>query len=112
MLSKFSVSLTLGFFATSAAADVWYHRSLTGEDAQARFITDQAECAHDAQTLSPTRQITQQEHLQAIQRNLGCLPPYCAPEPLLAPGLYGDVRQNRKLYGACMYQRGWELRSE
>ncbi len=107
-----SVLMALCVFATHATAQVWYHRSLSGDDARARFVTDRAECEHYAQTLSPVRVFTSQDILAITQRNLGCMAPFCNPEPMPMAGVYGNVQEHRELFGACMYQRGWSERTQ
>ena len=92
---------------------IWFKPRYEGKT-QAGFNADDTMCKQfideRVPKLDPYR-----ETMETLQRNLGCMPPYCAPAP---QKFYGplDIAQNKqqrqKLYTACMYERGWEINSE
>lgn len=88
------IFLCLVVCGTAAHAEqpqiTWSHSTLTGQDAQARFITDRAECAKYAATLAPYPSQTNYD------------------SGFLYTMAYLEAqKQEKQLFSACMYQRGW-----
>jgi hypothetical protein len=105
------------------ARTVWTHNSFSGQPAQARFITDRAECAAYATRLAPLPQEPRAQ-LNPAYQEMTILTP-TGPvlglvqnnQPNYIPSLsdYSNyenaknaaISQQRQLFGACMYQRDW-----
>ncbi len=129
MNSRKAVTLLLAYLAGCAADPqtqiVWAHNSLSGQPAQARFITDRAECAAYAINLAPLPQEPRMPVYTSSDQPVTILTP-SGPvmgivhqdqpyQPLPTVMDYSNyqnarnaaVSQQRQLFGACMYQRDW-----
>jgi len=88
------------FFLTACAAspqpqEVWTNQTLSGQDAQARLITDRQDCDTYAASLAP----------YPAQMGYGSSYPYMQA--------YLQAKAQRKQYfDACMHQRGWSSQTE
>lgn len=88
------------FYLTACAAgpqpqEVWTHKTLSGQDAQARLITDREEC------------VTYAGSLARYPSELGYATSY------LFMQAYLDAKaQQKKLFDACMHEKGWSSQEE
>ena len=93
--------LYLIFFYLTACAtspqpqEVWTHKTLSGQDAQARLITDREECvAYAASLAGYPSQMTYTTSYSYMQAYLQA------------------KAQQKQLFGACMREKGWSNQDE
>ena len=83
------------FYLTACAIglqpqDVWTHKTLSGQDAQAQLISDREECVAYATSLAP------------YPSKMGYASSYLYTQAYLQA-----QAQQKQFFGACMHQRGW-----
>ena len=89
------------FFCLTACAagpqsqEVWTHKTLSGQDAQARFITDREECVAYATSIAP------------YPSQMGYASSYLYTQATLQA-----KAQQKQFFGACMHQSGWSSQDE
>jgi hypothetical protein len=105
------------------ARTVWTHNSLSGQPAQARFITDRAECAAYATNLAPLPQAPRTQVsplyqevtiltptgpvLGLVQNNQPSQMPLVTDYKNYENAKSTAIGEQKQLFSACMYQRDW-----
>ena len=88
------------FYLTACAAgpqpqEVWTHKTLSGQDAQAQLITDREECVAYATSLA------------GYPSQMSYASSYLYTQAYLQA-----KAQQKQLFGACMHQKGWSSKDE
>jgi len=100
LLRHLRIPYLIVFYLAACAAgpepqEVWSHKTLSGKDAQAQFITDREDCEANAGSLAP----------YPAQMSYGMSYSYMQA--------YLQAKAQRKQYfDACMHERGWSNQDE
>ena len=88
------------FYLTACATgpqpqEVWTHKTLSGQDAKAQFVTDREECVAYAGSLA------------RFPSEMGYATSYSYMQAYLQA-----KAQQKQFFGACMHQKGWSSQDE